>query len=873
MPETSVGRSAYAALMVVGAVFEGLVEGERGRADVTCAERTAPAAGPAVTKVPEPVEMRATRLELAPYDLGAALALERGLGVSHALAQVLVRRGYRDLELARAFMVGADRHDPGEFDGIDGVVARIEDHIERGGRVVVHGDYDVDGVCATAVLVRALRSRGADAHWYVPSRSEDGYGLASATVARLCADGTALLITVDCGITAVEQVAQARAAGLEVIVTDHHAPRMDGELPACPIVHPGVSGYPFRDLCGTAVAHKLAQALGAHTTGEDLELVALATVADQMPLIGENRRIVREGLQRMAGTRRPGLRALMSVARADPSGLDARALAFRLAPRINAAGRLRRADAALELLLTDDAERAAAVARELDAVNTERRGVEERINWEAQALARELGERSAYVLAAPGWHAGVIGIVASKIVERFNRPAIMLTLDGGDPEAPAHGSGRSIPGFDLLAALDATGMHLLSYGGHRAAAGLSLAPDSIGAFRAAFEEYAGAHLTPEMLMPRHSVDAVVSAGALTLDLAEELESLAPFGNGNPEVRLEVAGARFEDVRAIGEGGRHARFSVSSGGVRARAVSFGSGRRFPGADGGAVDASFELGRNVWNGVVEPRLTLRAAQPCACGEVRVLGEADDYMAAVLEEMDRDVLEAMDRDPEQDAGTTADTRRTVLDRRGESALATLVDARAAAAGAGERVLVVCADSPRRLSGLSERCGGFSLISHRRLSLCPELSREFEHVVVLDPPTSSWQDTLTRSGSGYTHLAWGEAELRFAMQMHELEYGLRASLVALYRAVRGRGRAVGEELERLLRGDGSYGRSAGLAGRLVKVLTELELVSLNRDLPSLELAGAEPTELERSAAYRAFTNINEDGQRFLRRSTARAR
>ena len=229
-------------------------------------------------------------------------------------------------------------------------------------------------------------------------------------------------MTVDCGITAVEQVATARAGGLDVVITDHHSPRSDGELPDCPIVHPGLCRYPTKELCGTAVAHKLAEALGAPTAQTDLELVALATVADLMPLRGENRRLVRDGLIQMAGTQRPGLRALMRVSRTDPSGLDASCLAFRLAPRINAAGRMRRADAGLELLLTDDPQRAEEIARELDAVNTERRATEQRITWEADALAAEMGERSAYVLAASGWHAGVIGIVASKIVERHNRP-------------------------------------------------------------------------------------------------------------------------------------------------------------------------------------------------------------------------------------------------------------------------------------------------------------------------------------------------------------------------------------------------------------------------------------------------------------------
>ncbi len=424
-------------------------------------------------------------------------------------------------------------------------------HLRAGSRIVVHGDYDADGVCATAVLVRALRALGGDVGWYLPSRSEDGYGLAAATVERLCESGAGLLVTVDCGITAVEQVAMARSRGLDVLITDHHSPRSDGELPDCPIVHPVLCRYPTKELCGTAVAHKLAEALGAPTAAADLELVALATVADLMPLRGENRRLVRDGLVQMAGTERPGLRALMRVSRTDPSALDASCLAFRLAPRINAAGRMRRADAGLELLLTEDPQRAEEIARELDAVNADRRNTEQRITWEADALACEMGERSAYVLAAPGWHAGVIGIVASKIVERHNRPAIMLAIDPSDPAAPAQGSGRSIPGFDLLAALEATGEHLITYGGHRAAAGLSILPEQIPAFRQAFELHAEEFLTPDLLAPVERVDAVVTVADMSLDLAEELQALAPFGNGNPEARLYVAGATFEGLQRDG----------------------------------------------------------------------------------------------------------------------------------------------------------------------------------------------------------------------------------------------------------------------------------------------------------------------------------
>ncbi len=800
---------------------------------------------------PRPVSPAATilrRLEIPDYDLRAALNLKRELGVSHAFAQVLVRRGLANADDARAFLEPREAHDPSAFAGVEAAVELIEGHIARGSRIVVHGDYDVDGVCATAVMVRALRALGAHADWYLPGRLEDGYGISLATVQRLAERGTDLLITVDCGITAVEEVAAARAHGIEVVVTDHHAPRADGQLPDCAIVHPAVCDYPCAELCGTAVAHKLTQALGAPGAEDDLELVALATVTDLMPLRGENRRLVREGLATLANSKRPGLRALMTVARVDPSAVDAGVLGFRLGPRINAAGRLARADAGVELLLTDDPERAREIAGELDAINAERRAVEQRIGWEAEALAAELGDRPAYVLCAEGWHPGVIGIVASRIVERYHRPAILIAIDD---EGVGHGSGRSIPGFDLLAALHSAAGHMERYGGHRAAAGLTIPGEQVEGFRAAIEAYCEQALTPDLLEPVERVDTVVSGVALGLPLAEEFERLEPCGIGNPQARLLVPGARFGEPRTMGDG-RHLRFSVASGGALARAVAFGCDGKLEVEAGEPVDATFRLERNVWNGAVEPRLVLRHARNCAPAPIAVLGEPADYLAAALDELDTPRL------TDQSIGRS---ERVVVDRRGESPLSVLADASAA----GGEVLAVCADVPRRLAGLRARSGGFALVSHHGLRRNPELLERFTHVVVLDPPSGAGAEALTRAGVGFTHLAWGIAELRFAEQMHELEYGLRTSLAELYRGLRQRGSAAGEELERLLRGDGPHGRPPRLAGRLIRVLAELELVSLDRDLPALVLAGTARTALDRSPAYRAYMARYEDGRTFL--------
>jgi single-stranded-DNA-specific exonuclease len=556
----------------------------------------------------------APRFEIPTCPPAEAELLERELSVSAALAQVLVRRGLAEPDRARAFLDAREEHPPSAFAGIEAALELLAGHIEGGERITVHGDYDVDGVCATAVLARALGRLGASVDTYLPDRASDGYGLSEPTVRRLAARGTRLLVTVDCAITSVEEVAAAREHGMAVVVTDHHAPRSDGALPDAPIVHPGLCGHPCPELCATAVAYRLAQALLERRGGEaaeleeDLDLVALATVADVVPLTGENRALLRRGLRALASTRKPGLRALMAVAGVDPSLVDERSIGFALAPRLNAAGRLYRADAGLELILTRDPGRAVEVAEELDRTNRERRQLEREIRRQAEGQIGELGRRSAYVLAAEGWHAGVIGIVASRLSERHRRPVVLIALDGDRGK----GSGRSIEAFDLLAGLTACRETLLRFGGHRAAAGLEIKSDRVEAFADALHDHADRILSGQDLVAVERVDAVVAGPALGLELAEELRALAPFGRGNPGVALMVRDARFGDIRPMGEG-RHVRFTVESHGARARAVAFGNGGRLPVGEGELAEATFGLEVNEWRGVTEPRLVLRQARP--------------------------------------------------------------------------------------------------------------------------------------------------------------------------------------------------------------------------------------------------------------------
>ncbi len=590
-----------------------------------------------------------SRFEILPCQQPQVQALERLLGVSGAVAQVLVRRGLADPERARAFLAADEEHPPAAFEGIDEALTTILDHVRAGARITVHGDYDVDGICSTAVLVRVLRALGADVDWYLPDRASDGYGLNARTIRRLAVRGTRLLITADCGITAVEEVDLARVLGMEVVVSDHHSPRADGALPRAPIVHPVVCGYPCPDLCATAVAYKLAlglweaagrngDRLGRHSLRshpqidqrhgrvspgfgrsmvvdggtlyrphDDLDLVALATIADVVALLGENRALVRDGLRALAATAKPGLRALLAVARASGSRLDERTVAFALAPRLNAVGRMHRADAGLELILTEDSARAQEIAAELDRANHERKHTETRILFDAERQVAALGERAAYVLAGEDWHPGVIGIVASRLAERHHRPFVLVALDG----ATGRGSGRSIAGFDLLEGLNGCAGHLLRHGGHRAAAGLEVERERLEEFAEAFAAHAERVLSAEQLVRSERVDAVVQGGELGMSLAEELRALAPFGCANPAVSLLVQGARFAERRPMGEG-RHVRFTVHADGACARAVAFGAGTSLPVRDGVPADATFTLEVNEWRGVSEPRLVLRHAQ---------------------------------------------------------------------------------------------------------------------------------------------------------------------------------------------------------------------------------------------------------------------
>jgi single-stranded-DNA-specific exonuclease len=552
--------------------------------------------------------MRDGSWTIEPCTYAEAKALAEALDVSETVASILVRRGFRDVDGARAFVAGElEPHDPFLLGDMTVAVERIRAAIAERRRICVHGDYDVDGICATALAVLTLRTLGADVDWHLPSRFEEGYGVSGDTISRLADEGCTLLLTVDCGITAVEEVAAAKARGLEVIVTDHHRP---GEtLPDCPVVATRPSDYPFPELCGTGVVCKLAQALGVDVNPY-LDLVALATIADVVPLLDENRSLAIAGLRALARTQRPGLQALMRNAHVDPAAVDAAAVGFRLAPRINAAGRLGRPDAALELLLTTDADEARRLADELETLNRDRQAVENRILRAAIAEVESWPEpkqrRRGYVIWGEDWHEGVIGIVASRLVERFNRPVVLIA----GTEREWKGSGRSLPAFDLHGALAACSSHLRRFGGHRAAAGLSIEPANLDTFAEAFAAHADAELVEDDLAPVTRIDAIVPGSALTLGLATELERLAPFGLGNPDVTLLVPGCEALQPGVVGEG-KHLRFRIRQNGRDAgSAIAFGLGGQLDRIRRPVrYDLACRLKENRWNGTVAPQLVVR------------------------------------------------------------------------------------------------------------------------------------------------------------------------------------------------------------------------------------------------------------------------
>lgn len=521
-----------------------------------------------------------------PWDIQLASQLEKELGVMPLTARLLSSRGLLTPQEAQAYLnPHPDQlHDPFLMKDMERAVERIIHALNHKEPMVIYADYDADGTTGTAVLLMVLENLGARPSFYIPHRVKEGYGLNGEAIRKIAAEGTKLLITVDCGITSLQEVALAKSLGMEVVITDHHLPQ--GPLPgAHAIINPIQEGcpYPFKGLAGVGVAWKLAQALrkalrtqsrlSLEQEGDDyLDLLALGTIADIVPLVGENRVIVKLGLKRLSEGKRPGIAALKEVAGIKDQEVTAGQVGFLLGPRLNASGRLSHADTGVRLLCAKNREEALPLAALLNAENKERQKIEVEILEEARLLALEEGVKEddfVLVLAKEGWHVGVIGIVASRLQEEYYRPVVIIGLEG----ETGKGSARSIPGFHLHQALSQCQNLLVTFGGHQYAAGLKIKKENIGALKARMNQIARETLTPEDLIPELKLEAKVTMEEITPTVIKELSLMAPFGYGNPEPTLMAEGLVVEGYPMV-VGNNHLKFRVRHGSSVLEAIAFG-----------------------------------------------------------------------------------------------------------------------------------------------------------------------------------------------------------------------------------------------------------------------------------------------------------
>ena len=546
-------------------------------------------------------------------DDAAVQQLATELGVSPVTARLLCIRGLGDLEQARRFLSPSldDLHDPFALTGMHPAVDRILGAIDRRERIAIHGDYDVDGVTSTVILRRALELLGADVTHFIPERLRDGYGLQPASLDRLHADGVRLVISVDCGIRGVDAALHAKDLGLDLIITDHHEPDANGLPDAFAVINPKRHdcSYPDKNLAGVGVALKLVHALCIRTGRTAwlpafVKVAAIGTLADVVPLIGENRIIAKLGLAMLSkGPHKVGLRSLLDVCGLTGKDIDSYHIGFVLAPRVNAAGRMSSPDIAARLLLASDealSQEARELAEQLDAENVRRQQEEADIVAQARKAVEtdlEIGSRTVIVVAGDGWHRGVIGIVASKLVDAFHRPAIVLSIDGDT----AHGSCRSIPSFNMLGALESCADAMVKFGGHKQAAGLTIETSRIRELRARVNTFADDCLGPDDLRPRLWIDGALGFRSITEQVASELTRLAPFGAGNPcpvfrTSRVEI----IDGPRRVKD--RHLKMAFRQDGRVFRGIAWRASEReaFVTEHRAAIDVAFSLEQDIWNG---------------------------------------------------------------------------------------------------------------------------------------------------------------------------------------------------------------------------------------------------------------------------------
>jgi single-stranded-DNA-specific exonuclease len=566
--------------------------------------------------------MRERKWVFAEADSEVGARLAQGLNISAVTANLLVNRGVRDAGEARLFLNPDLKSliDPLRLNGMERAVDRLEKALRDGEKVGIFGDYDVDGTTGTAILIKLFALLERPASYRVPHRVKDGYGLNGAAVEAFAAEGVTVLITIDCGTNDVEEVELARSRGMDVIIVDHHEPGA-ALPPAVAILNPKLkdSTYGFTGVCSSGLSFKLAWALSDRVAAkrrpgfdgfilDAMGLAALGTVADVCPLLGENRVYVRYGLDALRACRGKGLRALLELANLGEKPIDTFDVSFKLAPRLNALGRIGTAMDCVDLLVSDDAVRIGEILTVLEKSNRHRKGIEDEMFEQALAQVEgEGGPEGAIVVADDRWHVGVVGIVAARLVDRYYRPSFVLAIENGT----ARGSARSIEGLALHEALVACDELLLTHGGHAMAAGLSLKTENLEPFRRKMTRHVSKLLTPERLEPKLRVDNEVSLGAVTRSVARELERLAPHGPGNPEPLLvashvQVAG----EPRLMGKRSDHLSFYLKQNGASVRAVGFGMGELFdPVRKARSLSVAFTPQINSWQGKDSVELVLK------------------------------------------------------------------------------------------------------------------------------------------------------------------------------------------------------------------------------------------------------------------------
>ncbi|TYR82301.1 single-stranded-DNA-specific exonuclease RecJ [Priestia megaterium] len=533
------------------------------------------------------------------------------LDITPLVASLLVNRGITTPEAATKFLHVEDQpfHDPFLLHDMDKAVVRIQQAIEQDERIMIYGDYDADGVSSTSVMLTALKQLGADVDFYIPNRFTEGYGPNKSAFEKINEDGYTLVITVDTGISAVEEAAFVQELNFDLIITDHHEP--GPQLPdAYAIIHPKLSSstYPCKELAGVGVAFKLAHALLGEVPEHLLELAVIGTIADLVPLVDENRLIARKGLQYLKQSSRPGIEALLKVCGVKKEDINEDTIGFAIAPRINAVGRLQDADPAVDLLMTTDLEEALQLAKEIDSLNKERQQIVNDMTEEAVKMVEELyppNEHSVLIVEGEGWNAGVVGIVASRLVERFYRPTIVLSIDS--EKGIAKGSARSIEGFDLFAKLSQCRDILPHFGGHPMAAGMTLAKQDVSELRRRLNNQAQDVLTEQDFIPTTSIDTICEVEDITIESIEQLNALAPFGMHNPKPKVLIKSVHTTSMRKIGSDKTHLKLVFEKSGYSIDAVGFGLGHIVDEVSPVAqISLVGELSINEWNNMRKPQL---------------------------------------------------------------------------------------------------------------------------------------------------------------------------------------------------------------------------------------------------------------------------